>query len=537
MKASEKLDYKNIYNKWWHRATIYEIYPKSFNTTFKGITAKLDYLVSLGIDALWLCPIFLSPFVDSGYDVADYYKVNPSFGTMEEFESLLMEAHDRGLKVILDMVLNHTSDLHPWFQSAQKDQKSDYRDYYIFGQGKEDQPPNNWISSKTLQSVWTYNDRTEDYYFHAYTKHQPDLNWDNPRLRDALYQVLRFWLEKGVDGFRLDVINKIAKAKGFKDYTPSINNPYADAMYENQPQVHEYLREMNDKVFTQYPDAVTMGQTAGVTYEQACGYCHYNQKALNLYLQFEHMDLDKGCAGAQKPYTTKALLKALLPWQQLAEDGVWPTVFFGSHDAPRMVNHYGANNERYSDKSAKMLFGFQMCLLGTQVVYMGDELGLRNKCFESIEAFEDIRSHDIYEARIASGSRVEEVLQDLNRTARDHARYPMPWDLAETQKNKKNSVLSFYKAMIAYRKESEVLRYGKVESVTTKECDMIVVSRAYKRKKILMIANRSDRVLAYSLEGLCSGDIKDYELVVSNENPLDPGVLSPFEIRIYESTE
>ncbi len=412
---------KNYDYKWWHHATIYEIYPpKSFAMTLGGgIISKLPYLKSLGVDTLWLCPIFASPpFRDSGYDVSDYYAINPEFGSMSDLESLLEQAHSIGIRIILDMVINHTSDEHPWFKEACESVDSPSRDYYIFRQGDKDQLPNNWESSKTLAPVWTYNDATKDYYLHIYTRHQPDLNWDKKELRQAIYKILRFWLNKGVDGFRLDVINKLAKASGLPDYTGHEDNPYADVMFENNEKVHDFIQEMHSQVFEQFPEAVIIGQTAGITPDQAHDYIHPSRKELNLYLQFEHMDIDKALEGRRRSWHISELYDSVMKWQLLMEDGLWPTVFFGSHDSSRLVARYGDVSEDYHVLSAKMLCTLQLCLGGTQIIYMGDELGLYNVDYEHIDEFTDIRSHDIYRSRRDKGESRESIIEDLRQVAR-----------------------------------------------------------------------------------------------------------------------
>lgn len=518
--------------KWWHDAVIYEIYPKSFYKTtesggiIKGIDAKLSYLKELGVDALWLCPIFMSPFKDSGYDVSDYYTVNPDFGTMHEFETLIRHAHALGIRIILDMVINHTSNAHPWFQSACRSKESPYRDYYIFREGKGDELPNNWISSKTLGPVWTFNALTQDYYLHIYTKYQPDLNWENPALRDEIYKMLRFWLDKGVDGYRLDVINKIAKKKGLPDYEGDDEHPYADSMFENNRKVHDYIQEMRQGVFDDYPECLVIGQTAGITPEQAYTYCHPSRRELDLYLQFEHTDIGKAYEGRMKQWSIQDLSNLVLKWQKTMQDGVWPTTFFGNHDSPRMVSKYGNADPVYKNLAAKMLCTLQLGLAGTQVIYMGDELALGNVTYNHIQDFEDIRSHAIYDSRLKKGEEEADILGDLRATARDNARYEIPWDLKDKMIKEDYSSLNYYKEMIQLRKQLKVLRRGNTVVLDLGNASLFSYKRVWGNEVVTVICNMSNQCIKVKEENY--GVVK-----IHNYAPMETGLYRPFEVKLY----
>lgn len=520
--------------KWWNHSIIYEIYTKNFVDSngdkigdIKGIISKLDYLVELGVDALWLCPIFLSPFIDGGYDISDYYEINPEFGTMVDFESLVEKAHQKNIKIILDMVINHTSDQHPWFLSACQSKISPYRDYYIFRQAKNNELPNNWISSRTLESVWTLNFKTDDYYLHIYTKYQPDLNWENEKLREEIYKMLKFWLEKGIDGFRFDVINKIAKADGLPDLPNGIEHFYADYLFENQNKVHQYINEIRGKVFKDYPDALFMGQTSGINRKQAFEYAHQSRNELDLYLQFDHVDIDKGFEGRRKSWTVSNLKKLIFKWQRLAQEGVWPVIFFGSHDLKRMVNCYGNTSAEYHIKSAKMLAALQLCLRGTQIIYMGDELALKNRIYKSIDEFKDTRSHSIYNKRIKNGENEKEIIDDLQFIARDNARYSIPWKIADEMEGDLTSILAFYQKLITFRKSEPVLLYGDCLSIYNDIEGLFAYERRLENKTITVLANMTDDIIELDMSNM--GTLTDN----SNYDIRSEFCLRAYEVRIY----
>ena len=527
---------ENIENsKWWYNATIYEIFPKSFSDStgngigdINGIISKLDYLEYLGIDAIWLCPIFVSEFKDSGYDVENYYDINPMFGNLDDFELLIKKAHEKNIKVILDITLNHTSDKHPWFISACESESSPYRNYYIFNKRKEDRLPNNWISSRTLKSVWTPNEKTDDYYLHIYTKHQPDLNWHNKDLREELYKILRFWLDKGVDGFRFDVINKIVKAKGLPDIEINPNNVYADYMFENQEDTHKYIKEMRSEVFSKYEDVLLLGQTGGVDEKEAVKFAAESRHELDLFLQFDYIDIDKGPDARKKTWTVKELKSYIMKWQNLVRKNVWPTVFFSSHDTSRAVNRYGNSNRKYKNISAKMIAAIQICLQGTQIIYMGDEFGLTNKKRKHIDDFEDIKSKDIYSARIKSGESKKIILDDLKHLARDNARDDIPWNICQKQTSNSRSVFSFYKSLLEMRKKEEALLYGKTIPILDNILNVFAYQREYDKVIITVIANMSKKEIAIDLREFGTN------IVMNNYKTMNSTKLKEYEVRIYK---
>ena len=553
--------------KWWHEAVIYEIYPRSYRDSngdgigdIPGIIEKLDYLENLGVDALWICPVYETPNVDSGYDVSDYYAIANDLGTMEDMEALIEGCHLRGMKVLFELVANHTSDRHKWFQSALNDRKSPYRDYYIWREGKEDgRCPNNWMSSKTGDSVWTKAGDGEAYYMHLYTEGQPDLNWSNPKVREEIYAIMRFWFDKGVDGFRMDVINKIAKAEGLPDVPLDTPSLYGEMYFENYPTVHKYLKEMHQKVLVHYPECVAMGQTSGVSPEQALEYTSQANGELHLFLQFEHVNIDFGVYGSKLPFSSEAFYKSIMKWQTWGQGALWNTVFFGSHDLPRSVSHYGFPNE-LREESATMLALFQLFLKGTQVVYFGEELGMTNADYEDIEDYVDTRSRStFYHRTVTRKESLALVERELRALARDNARYPMQWkgeryagfsDTRPWMKNCDNyreinvdkqmntgheqaSVLDFYKEIIAMRKNSEVLLWGDLMPVAFEDMEEheVYAYMRYNGEEAYLIVFGFNRAPIEFKDGRLT------EMVLSNYDYLGidkkKGHMMPCEARVY----
>ena len=504
---------------WYKNGIIYEIYPASFTSEgLQGVINKLDYIRKLGADAIWLCPIFASPFLDSGYDVSDYYSINSAFGNMADFEELIDKAHKKGLKIILDIALNHTSSKNNWFIDACQSKDSIYRDYYIFRDGKNNSYPNNWISSKTLKPTWTYNEKTDDYYLHIYTKFQPDLNWRNQKLRDEVYKILKFWLDKGADGFRLDVINKIAKPIEPKDVESQ--EEFADYIYENHVDSHRFIKELRKQVFDKYDDILMMGQTSGVSIKEGIEYGSSDNGELDLFLQFDHIDID--------PSDIIKLKNSILKWQNIDESGACPAMFFGSHDSGRMINKYATSSKEYKDTAAKMLCALQLCLKGTQIIYMGDELAVSNVENSHIDEFIDIRSKDIYAARIKEGKNEQQIIDELNYITRDNARRQIPWDKAKEMENDENSILSFYKKIIKWRKSQDAVIQGRTISILDDDENIFAYQRVLNSTVISVFANISENEI--ELDGNSYGTE-----IISNYQHRHDNKLRPYEVKIYKS--
>lgn len=544
--------------KWWQQAVIYEIFPRSFKDSnhdgigdIKGIISKLDYLKSLGVDAIWLCPIYPSPNIDGGYDVADYYNINSEIGIMNDMDELIEKAHIREIKVILDLVANHTSDRHYWFQEAKASKKSKFRDYYIWRQGKANgSEPNNWISSKTGTTVWSKTKETDEYYLHLYTENQPDLNWESKGVRNEIYNIMKYWFNKGIDGFRMDVINKIAKAPGLPDISQEESCYfYAEKYFENQPHIHQYLKEMHEEVLAKYSDKVAIGQTSGISPEQALLYTEISRQEINLFLQFEHVDCDRGLEGRKLIFDPYIFKQYIFKWQIALEGKLCNTIFFGSHDLPRMVSHYG-NDKLYHKRSATMLATIQLLLKGTQIIYMGDEIGMTNVDYDNVHDYKDNRSISVYEKRVYEYKEDKEsVISDIKALARDNARYPMQWDdtlyggfsdiepwmkvsanykdiNVRNQERDSNSILSYYKKLIALRKKESVIGIGRFEPIFEDDKHLFAYKRVDKDTVLTVIANISTNERYINVRELGNCILHNYDNVVN--------VLRPYEVKVYK---
>lgn len=505
---------------WWKEAVIYQIYPRSFMDSngdgigdLQGIISRLDYLKYLGIDVIWLSPIYKSPNDDNGYDISDYQDIMDEFGTMADFDELLSAAHERGIKIVMDLVVNHTSDEHRWFVESRKSTDNAYRDYYIWREGKDAQtPPNNW-GSCFGGSAWQYDETTDMYYLHLFSKKQPDLNWDHPKVRQEVFDMMTWWCDKGIDGFRMDVISMISKTKEMPD--GEINGLYGDfAPYcVHGPNVHKYLQEMNEKVLSRY-DIMTVGETAGVTTELAKQYAGENAHELNMVFQFEHVESD-GKYGKwtdeKMPLTT--LKKILSRWQTQLYDQAWNSLFWDNHDQPRAVSRFGDDRPEYREISAKMLATCLHMLQGTPYIYQGEELGMTNYPFESPDDFRDIESINAYREWCGEGSLSHEVFWPcITFKSRDNARTPMQWDDSEQagftagtpwiavnpnykEINAKDetadpgSVFHYYKKLIALRKENPIMVYGKYEAMMEDSEELFVYTRTLDQEKLLVVCS------------------------------------------------
>ena len=515
---------------WWKEAVIYQIYPRSFMDSngdgigdLQGIISRLDYLKYLGIDVIWLSPVYKSPNDDNGYDISDYRAIMDEFGTMEDFDALLAGAHERGIKIVMDLVVNHTSDEHKWFMESRKSKDSEYRDYYIWREGKGAQnPPNNW-GSCFGGSAWQYDEETAMYYLHLFSKKQPDLNWDNPKVREEVFDMMRWWCDKGIDGFRMDVISMISKTAQMPD--GEVNGLYGDfgPYCVHGPNVHKYLREMNEKVLSQY-DIMTVGETAGVTTELAKQYAGEDTHELNMVFQFEHVEGD-GKYGKwtdeKMPLTT--LKKTLSRWQTDLYGKAWNSLFWDNHDQPRAVSRFGDDRPQYREMSAKMLATCLHMLQGTPYVYQGEELGMTNYPFRTPDDFRDIESINAYREWCAEGRLSHEVFWPcLIYKSRDNARTPVQWDDSENagftvgkpwiavnpnykEINAKaetadpDSVFHYYKKLIALRKQNPVMVYGKYEPLLMESEELFVYTRTLEETKLLVVCSFCDHETTFAI--------------------------------------
>lgn len=509
---------------WWKESVIYQIYPRSFMDSnndgigdIKGITGRLDYLKDLGIDVIWLSPVYKSPNDDNGYDISDYQAIMDEFGTMEDFDEMLKEAHARNIRIVMDLVVNHTSDEHQWFVESRKSKENKYRDYYIWREGKSSAvPPNNW-GSCFGGSAWEYDSQTDMYYLHLFSKKQPDLNWDNPDVRREVFDMMTWWCEKGIDGFRMDVISMISKTKEMPD--SEINGLYGDfAPYcVHGPNVHKYLKEMNEQVLSRY-DIMTVGETSGVTPEQAKLYAGENANELNMVFQFEHVESDgKYGKWTDQKLPLKTLKEILSRWQTELYDKAWNSLFWDNHDQPRAVSRFGNDSPQYREASAKMLATCLHMMQGTPYIYQGEELGMTNYPFQNLQEFRDIESIHAYEEWCESGRLPHDIFWPcLTFKSRDNARTPMQWDdtpnagfttgtpwiavnpnyteiNAKAQTSDPDSVFHYYKKLIALRKQYPVIVYGKYELLLEDSDDLFVYTRTLENTKILVVCNFSEK--------------------------------------------
>ncbi|AQQ52072.1 glycoside hydrolase family 13 protein [Planococcus lenghuensis] len=490
--------------KWWKRAVVYQVYPRSFMDTdgdgigdLNGITEKLDYIAELGADVIWLSPVYDSPNDDNGYDIRDYQSIMTEFGTMEDFDRLLAEAHARGLKLIMDLVINHTSDEHEWFRTKPE--------YYIWRD-----KPNNWQSFFS-GTAWAYDEVQKGYYLHLFSKKQPDLNWENEEMREELYTMMRWWLDKGVDGFRMDVINMISKDPAFPEAKDGDGNPH----FLNGPEIHRYLREMNDRVLSHY-DIVTVGEMPGTSPEHARAYTREENKELNMIFTFEHMELDQT---AREKWNLKKLdlreLKANMEkWQHALHEEGWNSLYWNNHDQPRIVSRFG-NDGEYRVESAKMLGACLHFMQGTPYIYQGEELGMTNVKFDSIEEYEDIETRNMYSEKLAKGIPPEKIMPAIWAKGRDNARTPMQWSnepnagftkgtpwlkvnpsypkINAACRNEEGSIFSFYQSLIRLRKKLEVITNGTFTLLHREHPAIFAYERETKAEKITVCCNFSNQ--------------------------------------------
>ena len=531
--------------KWWKESVVYQIYPRSFCDSngdgigdLQGIISKLDYLKELGINVIWMSPVYKSPNDDNGYDIADYQDIMEEFGTMADFDELLAAAHQRGIKIVMDLVVNHTSDEHAWFVESRSSKENDKRDYYIWREAKDGKEPNNWGSCFS-GSAWQWDETTQMYYLHCFSKKQPDLNWDNPKVRDEVFNMMTWWCEKGIDGFRMDVISMISKPDGLPDAPVAEGALYADSMVTcNGPHVHEYLQEMNQRVLSKY-DIMTVGECAGVTIEHAKKYANAEGTELNMVFQFEHVGLDAGLENKwHKDKIKLPELKAnLTKWQKELDQVAWNSIFFCNHDQPRVVSRLGDD----SPESAKCIATMLHLMQGTPYVYQGEELGMTNCPFGPIENYRDVESINAYYELTEAGLRQpEELLSCIAYKGRDNARTPMQWNDQENagfttgtpwimvNPNYKeinvekeladpDSVFHYYQKLISLRRNSkwsELIVYGDYELLLPEDEHVFAYTRSLGDQKLLVLCNMSDQEVSVALPENVAADVK--EVLITN---------------------
>ncbi|MGN2371150.1 glycoside hydrolase family 13 protein [Clostridium cagae] len=548
---------------WWKEAIGYQIYPRSFKDSngdgigdLRGIISKLDYLKELGIDVIWICPMYKSPNDDNGYDISDYQDIMEDFGVMADFDELLTKVHQRGMKLIIDLVVNHTSDEHKWFVESKSSKDSPKRDWYVWKEGKDGSEPNNW-ESIFKGSAWEYDENTEEYFLHLFSKRQPDLNWENPEVRNELYKMVNWWLDKGIDGFRVDAISHIKKDQTFEDIKSKSNERYVSSFekHMNFPGIHRFLAELADNTFENY-DIMTVGEANGVDSEEAELWVGEEDGKFNMVFQFEHLDLWD--YDSDNKLSVIGLKKALTKWQNNLNGVGWNALFIENHDIPRVTSTWG-NDKNYRIECAKALGLMYFMQQGTPFIYQGQELGMTNVKFENINKYDDIKSINIFNERVECGVSKEEALKEIWAISRDNSRTPMQWNDSENagfSNNKPwidvssnykeinveselkdpNSVLNFYKKMIDVKKNSETLSYGEYKLILYEDENIYSYMRILGDKKYMIICNLSDNESLYKYEKetltFVSLILSNYE--VNKHDKINSINLKPWECRLYK---
>ncbi|MEL6560308.1 MAG: alpha-glucosidase [Bacteroidota bacterium] len=514
---------------WWKEGIVYQIYPRSFYDSnndgvgdIKGIIEKLDYIKSLGVDIIWLCPVYKSPNDDNGYDISDYYGIMDEFGTMDDFDELLSEMKKRKLRLVMDLVANHTSDEHSWFLESRKDKTNDKRDFYIWKDGENGHGPNNWMSFFS-GSAWKKDELTDQYYLHLFTKKQPDLNWENPKVREEVYKVMKYWLDKGIDGFRMDVISVISKRNyddsPYENFNDTIKNTYA-----NGPRIHDYLKEMNQEVMSKY-DMMTVGEGPGISLDNGLDYVDVDRKELDMVFHFDHMFIDHGPGGKFDvvPFDFVHFKNIFAKWDNLLKDKGWGSIFLGNHDFPRIVSRFG-NDGVYREQSAKLLATMLLSLRGTTYIYQGDELGMTNVAFNSIDDYRDVETINAYRQEVVENGRdINDFLKAVHYQGRDNVRTPVQWtedsnggftegdpwikvnpnyreiNVASQQEDSR-SILNYYRKMIQFRKDNTTLVYGNFEMIEPDHKELFIYRRTDEEGSFLITLNFSDQPVSYQFK-------------------------------------
>lgn len=550
---------------WWKKAVVYQIYPKSFHDTqgngvgdIQGIIEKLDYLKNLGVDVIWLTPIYKSPQRDNGYDISDYYSIQEEYGTMEDFDRLVTEGHKRGLKIIMDIVVNHTSTEHEWFKQAASSKENRYRDFYIWRDPKEDgSVPTNWIS-KFGGPAWEFDEKTGQYYLHLFDVTQADLNWENEELRQEVYKMMNFWFDKGVDGFRLDVINLISKNQEFPDDDGSVPPGDGRKFYTDGPRVHEFIHEMNKNVFSKH-DSMTVGEMSSTTIDHCIKYSNPSRNELSMTFNFHHLKVDypNGEKWALGEMDFHALKNILSTWQtEMNKGGGWNALFWCNHDQPRIVSRYG-NDGEYHIQSAKMLATTIHMMQGTPYIYQGEEFGMTDPKFTSIEQYRDVESINMYNILKEKGMPEAEVLEILRHKSRDNSRTPVQWNdsehagfttgtpwievasnykeiNAELAIKNPNSIFYHYKKLISLRKEYDIITDGDYELLLEDDEQIFAYIRSTNTEKLLVVNNFYSQPTVFQLPEHI--DVNDFsrEQLISNYSD-SVNTFENMELRPYES--
>jgi oligo-1,6-glucosidase len=554
----------NVKKEWWKEAVVYQLYPRSFKDAngdgigdLKGIIDKLDYIKSLGINVVWLNPVYESPNHDMGYDISDYRAIMKLFGSMEDFDTLLYGLHERGIKLIMDLVVNHTSDEHYWFKESRKSRDNPYRNYYHWWDVENGEPPYRWSIFDKESNAWKYDEATHSYYFHIFSEKQPDLNWENPQVRKEVYDMMKFWMDKGIDGFRLDVITCISKDTSFpalpKDLSAGDWFPY----YAKGPKLHEYLQEMNREVFSKY-DCMNVGEASGISIDDALLFVDEDRHELQTFYHFDHTGFGISKENFMHADDNNRDLvewkKIFDRWDKVFKEKGWGTVYLGNHDMSRMTSRFGNDSELYRDLSAKMLHTFLLSLRATPYIYNGDEIGMVNTNHVSIENYQDVYTINYYNQLKTKSKDYEGFLKSHSKISRDNGRTPMQWnDTAEAgfttgkawlavnknypilniaeQEDRQDSVLHYFRKMVQLRKSNLTLVYGEFQLIDVNNKQIFAYTRHLGRQKILVVLNFSENEASLDTEI----EVTHSNIFISNyTEPSRSKLYAPFEAVIYE---
>ena len=554
-KVSPEID-----KKWWKEAVIYQIYPRSFKDSdgdgvgdLKGIISKLDYLKSIGIDAVWLNPIYESPNDDNGYDISNYREIMKDFGTMKDFDLLLKGMHERGIKLIMDLVVNHSSDENYWFQESKKSRDNKYRNYYYWWPAEKGTPPYRWSFFDVNSNAWKYDAQTDSYYLHYFSVKQPDLNWNNPEVRNEIYDMMKFWLDKGIDGFRLDAFQFASKDPSFPELSKEIigNTLEIIKYYGNGPHLHDYLQEMNREVLSKYPNAMTVAEGAGDSPKAAMKFVDPDRKELNIAYHFESVDIGKHLSD----FGLVKYKDIFSRYDETFKDKGWLSIFMANHDQPRMVSKFGNDTEKYRELSSKMLTTFVMTMRGTTFYFQGDELGMSNIRFDNIEDYNDVDTRNRYQFLKENNGDLKAFLDDRKQTSRDNGRTPFQWNSevnagfttgkpwlkvnpnytnvnVETLEKDSYSTLNYFRKLVQLRKNNPVLIYGKYTLLDKDNPKVFAYTRELEGKKMLVMLNFSSDVATVA-KGI---DLNNSKIISSNypETSSKINKLRPYEALIIE---
>ncbi|MET1260436.1 alpha-glucosidase [Flagellimonas sp. DF-77] len=553
---------------WWKEGVVYQIYPRSFQDSsgngvgdLRGIINRLDYIQSLGVDIVWLCPIYASPNDDNGYDISDYRSIMPEFGTMDDFDALLAGMKERGLKLVMDLVANHTSDEHYWFQESKKSRENPYRNYYHWWPAEKGTPPKRWSYFDVDGDAWKYDAQTDAYYLHYFSTKQPDLKWENPKVRQEIHDILHFWFQKGVDGFRMDVIPFISKDIAYPELPEHFGGNFVP-FYANGPRLHEFLHEMNREVISKY-DAMTVGEAPGVDLDQALDFVDEDREELNMFFHFDLMALDRD--GDEVFWMRKDRWKLTefknvhSSWDTVFAEKGWGSMYLSNHDFPRSVSRWGNDSEAFWHRSATLLQTFLLTMRGTPYIYFGDEIGMTNVRFDHIDQYRDINTLNRFELLQQEGIALEDFIANEKEASRDNARTPMQWDSGQNagfsasepwislntnhrkgvnvadQEGDPDSVLSYFKKMVRLRKSHLGLVYGAYELLMEDDEAIYAYYRNHGDGRYLVTLNFATQEKAFTLEGISE---QGWELLVSNDpNPClseDRIQLLPYQAAVFK---